>query len=162
MKYLPVDGYCFVDQFNLRWLKMELLNNKGKNLLASDPQGYLFEVTLSYPSNLHDLHSQFPILPVNREVFDDEISHMSYFLLNGKKRLRAPKLIADFNKREKYVVHYVQLKKALELGLILEEVHSAIQFNQRPFLSPYIEECLQKRNNATNSFEKNFYKLKVR
>ena len=40
---------------------------------------------------------------------------------------------------KQHVVHIRALKKALNHGLILKEVHRVIQFNQEARLKPYIE-----------------------
>lgn len=62
------------------------------------------------------------------------------------------------NKRN-YVVHYHNLKLYLKHGLILKKIHKKIQFNQEPFVRKYEEHNTTLRIAATNSFEKNFYKL---
>ena len=71
--------------------------------------GYFFSITLSYPPELHDLHSQYPLLPVCRVVQDKEISPFALAQLQGQKRLKGEKLIVDFNKKEKYIIHYVMV-----------------------------------------------------
>ena len=52
---------------------------------------------------------------------------------------RSPKkLIPNLQDKEKYVVHYRNLKLYLEMGLQLKKVHTAISFKQKPWLSSYI------------------------
>ena len=46
------------------------------------------------------------------------------------------------------------------MGLQLAKLHRGIQFKQKPFLKSYIDFNSTKRACATNSFEKDFYKLK--
>ena len=51
------------------------------------------------------------------------------------------------------------LKQALNYGLVLKEVHSAISFNQDEWLKPYIEMNNKLRTEAKNEFDKDFFKL---
>ena len=44
-------------------------------------------------------------------------------------------------------------------GLALRKVHKVIQFNQRAWLKPYIDMNTNLRKEATNDFEKDFFKL---
>ena len=71
--------------------------------------GFFFSVTLTYPKELHDKHSQYPILPVAREIQDEEISPFATTQLQGQKRLKGEKLVCDFHTRKNYVVHYIMV-----------------------------------------------------
>ena len=51
------------------------------------------------------------------------------------------------------------LKQALNCGLVLKEVHSAISFNQDEWLKPYIEMNNKLRTEAKNEFDKDFFKM---
>ena len=58
-----------------------------------------------------------------------------------------------------YVIHIRALKQALNHGLILKSINRAIQFNQKPWLKPYIDMNTKLRKEAKNEFEKDFFKL---
>lgn len=51
------------------------------------------------------------------------------------------------------------LKLALKHGLVLQKIHQTLQFNQCKWLKPYILLNTKMRTQATNEFEKFFYKL---
>ena len=55
--------------------------------------------------------------------------------------------------------HIRALKQALNHGLILNEVHRVIQFNQEAWLKPYIDMNTKLRKEAKSEFEKDFFKL---
>ena len=52
-----------------------------------------------------------------------------------------------------------KLELYLSLGLKLKRVHRALQFREKPWLKKYIDFNTEKRKNAKNSFEKDFFKL---
>ena len=52
------------------------------------------------------------------------------FLPERKKIEKVEKLICSIQDKEKYVIHIIALKKALNYGLKLKKVHRVIQFNQ--------------------------------
>ena len=54
---LPVDGF--------KWEKNMLKFNEDfiKSYDGDSDKGYIFEVDVEYPKNLHDLHSDLPFLP---------------------------------------------------------------------------------------------------
>lgn len=76
-------------------------------------------------------------------------------------RYRAKKLCATFNKREKYVLHYCNLKTYLRLGLQLTKVHRVLAFTQSFFLKKYVDKTTELRKNAASEFEKSLFKLMI-
>eukprot|EP00438_Fugacium_kawagutii_P011395 Skav219002 [mRNA] locus=scaffold169:420344:421828:+ [translate_table: standard] len=129
---------------NLKWdtkiTENDIINyNNGST-------GYILEVDLEYPKELHDLHNDYPLAPEKgkfKEPKDEKTS----------------KLILNLNDKEKYVVHIRTLQFYLKQGLKLKKIHRVIKFQQKDFLKPYIEFNTNKRKNAKNDFEKDIYKL---
>ena len=62
-------------------------------------------------------------------------------------------------REKKNVIHIRASKQALNHGLKLKKVHKVIQFNQKPWLKPYIDMNTKYRKEAKNQFEKDFFKL---
>ena len=74
---------------------------------------------------------------------------------------KCPKLVCNVTDKENYSIHIVALKQALNHGLKLIRIHSAISFRQEAWLKPCIDLNAELRKNAKNEFEKDFYKLKI-
>ena len=68
-------------------------------------------------------------------------------------------MICDWSDKKNFLVHYRMLKFFLRHGVIVDKVHNVISFKQSRWLEKYINFNTQKRNQAVNDFEKDFYKL---
>ena len=130
--------------------------------------GYLFEVDLKYPSELHASTSDFPLAPekayIEQDMFSPYMTNMYAEMCeargsNGNYRPYQKLLLTQYD-RSHYVCHYSILKFYLRMGMQLERVRSAIRFRQKRFVEPYIKYNSEKRALATNAFDKDYYKLK--
>ena len=68
----------------------------------------------------------------------------------------------NFFYKEKYVIHYENLKLYLRLGLKLKNIHRVLEFNQSQWLKQYVELKTQKRIEAEKDSDKDgkaLYKL---
>ena len=147
---------------NFKWLSQKRIKktNLGKYTENSD-KGLILEVDLEYPQELHNLHNDFPLGPEKIKVAKDMLSDYCKQIadkFNISSGL-VHKLIPTLNNKEKYVLHYRNLQLYLSLGLKLKKIHRVLQFDQSPWLKQYIDFNTQKRTNAKNSFEKDFFKL---
>lgn len=114
-----------------------------KNISNDSPVGYLIEADFEYPKELHDLHNDLPLLP------------KCSVPPNGT----TTKLLATLENKTSYIAHHTVFALAEELGLKITNIRKALQFNQSDWLKPYVEINTKLRQNATNDFEKNFFKL---
>ena len=69
------------------------------------------------------------------------------------------KLVPNIGKASKYFLHYKNLQLNFTLGMKLTKVHRILNFKQSDLLKKYIDFSTDKRKNAANSFEKDFFKL---
>ena len=104
-----------------------------KNYDEDRDKGYILEVDVEYPKNLHDLHSDLPFLPENMKIN------------------KYSKLVCNLYDKSNYVVHIRSLKQALNHGLILKIVHRVIQFNQEARLKAYIDMNTELRKQANKN-----------
>ena len=112
-----------------------------KNYDEDSDVGYFIEADVEYPKELRTLHSGLP------------------FLLERMEVNKCKKLICNLFDKKNYVDHISSLKQGLNHGLILKKVRRVIKFNQRAWLKEYIDMNTEYRMNATNDFEKDFFKL---
>ena len=162
---LPHSEFTWVDSDEL-----ERLSNPSAILQLEDEAdyGYLFEVDLEYPSELHATTADFPLAPENAYIEEDMFSpfmkqlyrDMSAQRVCKQKYVGYRKLLLTQYEKHYYVCHYSILKFYLEMGMRLVRVRSAIRFRQKRFVEPYIKYNSKRRAEARNAFEKDYYKLK--
>ena len=61
--------------------------------------------------------------------------------------------------KTKYVLHYRNLQLYLSLGMKLKKIHRILEFNEAPWMEPYIRMNTEFRKKSKSAFEKDFYKL---
>ena len=108
-------------------------------LAKCDSKGYLLEVNVKYPEELHNLNNDLPFM--------------------CEKINKVEKLVPNLSDKKNYVSHIRASDQALNHGLILEKVHPMTEFNQRAWLKPYTDFNTELRKKAKNDFEKDFFKL---
>ena len=69
------------------------------------------------------------------------------------------KLVLTLEDKEKYVTHYRNLQFYLRQGMRLKKVHRVMEFDQEPWMVPYIRMNMEFRKQAKSDFETDFYKL---
>jgi hypothetical protein len=134
--YLPQKDFVWLTNTEIETLDISDISDTADT-------GFILEVDLEYPQNLHNYHNDFPFCPEN--IVPPE----------GK----FPKLIPNLYDKTKYIIHYKNLKQCLSHGLILKKIHRVVKFHQSPWLKKYIDLNTQMRNAAKNEFEKMFFKL---
>ena len=147
---------------NFRWMEeCDLKNFDVMGVPDDGDTGYILEVTLEYPKSLHDLHNDLPLAIQQMVVRDDQLSDYSKFIKEKLdiKSEKTKKLVPNLYNKERYTLHYRNLKFYIRQGLNLVTIHRGIQFRQSNWLKTYIEFNTSLRAQAKNDFEKNLFKL---
>ncbi|KAL7291745.1 hypothetical protein TKK_0014531 [Trichogramma kaykai] len=137
---LPYGDFYWVDEKEFDLTKSKSIK---RFLEPTGEDGYILEVDLKYPKEIHDAHSDLPFCPEHK------------IPPGGKTK----KLLATLHDKKNYVIHYSLLKEAINHGLILEKVHKILHFNQKPWLKKYIDLNTRRRQESTNEFDRNLFKL---
>ena len=118
---------------------------------------------MEYPTELCNLHNDYPCAPEKMNITKDMLSPYCKQIQEkfGISIGQVSKLVPTLLNETKYVLHYRNLQLYLELGLTLKKVHRVLEFNQSPWLKKYIEYNTNKRMQAKNAFEKDFFKLMI-
>ena len=76
-----------------------------------------------------------------------------------EKHKPTEKLIMDQTNKQRYFLHYRDLKFYIKHGIRILNVHTVYKFKQSPWLATYIKYNTEQRSKAKTEFEKHFYKL---
>ena len=120
--------------------------------------GNLIEIDLTYPKIIKERTKNFPFAPVNKKINPDDFSDYMK-TIKPDTYTETKKMICDWSDKKNYLVHYRMLKLYVRYGMIVEKVQDIFSFKQSKWLGKYINFNTQKRNQAVNGFEKDFYNL---
>ena len=99
---LPTGGFGWVD----------VNPNEISESATRTDKGYILEVDVSYPKELHNPHNDLPFMCERIEINEVE------------------KLVPNLRDKKGYVIHIRALNQALKHGLILDRIHRAIELDQ--------------------------------
>ena len=90
-----------------------------------------------------------------------KVEELSPYMMKNKPEKYKPteKLIMDQTNKQRYFLHYRDLKFYIRHGIRIVKVHSVYKFKQSPWLAKYINYNTEQRKKAKTEFEKHFYKL---
>ena len=133
------------------------------SISQKSPIGYILEVDLEYSAELHALHNDYLLAPEKLAISYDMLSDYCKKIADkhGIKVGDVMKLIPNLGNKTNYVLHYRNLQLYLSLGMKLTKIHRVLKFKQSDWMKKYIHFNTEKRTNAANNFEKNFFKLMI-
>jgi len=95
-QYMPYGGF--------KWVEPSL--DGLSDMTDTSPIGWIYEVDISYPKELHNLHNDLPFLPQNGIPVGSKVK----------------KLMVTLEPKKNYIVHYRNLQQAIKNGLKVEKV----------------------------------------
>ena len=151
-QYLPYGGF--------KWLNEKEIGKFHVNSIEENSSdGYILEVDLDYPDELHELHNDSPLAPEKLKIGHNMLSNYCGNIANdyGIKIGNVNKLVPNLGNKSKYVLYYRNLQLYLSLGMKLVSIHRILKFKETDWLKGYIDFNTDKRKHAANSFEKYFF-----
>ena len=148
---------------NFEWMSPHQLNYDFiKRLEPEGEVGCIIQYSLEYPVALHDYHSDYPLAPLKKSIPYDMLSPVARMICDKHKLKRTTnveKLLATVEDKDFYILHYRNLQLYVSLGLRVKKIHAGIIFKQGPIMKSYVDFKSEKRAQATNKFDTDFYKL---
>ena len=120
--------------------------------------GYILEVDLEYPDELHALHNDYPLAPEKVAIPYDMLSYYCKEIAD-EYRIKVGDVKQSIPDKTNYVLHYRNLQMYLSLRKKLTKIHKLLKSKQSDWMKKYIDFNNEKKTNAANSFEKDFFKL---
>ena len=155
MEHLPHSDFKWIENPSEELLEEILLLAKDSSI------GYILEIDMEFPEEIHNYQSDYPVAPEKRCIAVEQMSPYSQKVLkhHNLKACKVEKLLATLLKKERYVLHYRNYQLYKKLGVKVLKIHRILQFTQKPSLKEYIEFNTGKRAAASNIFDINFYKF---
>lgn len=93
-----------------RWLSAEEISQFDiRNIDKNAKTGYILEVTIEYPSHLHDLHNDLPLAPESLSIKMEDLSPYCHELY---KSLHKGKTEGEISEKNSFL-HFEQRKNTL-------------------------------------------------
>ena len=162
MYWDPNNLYGWAMTQNLPYCDFKFLSQKKfdsfdlKSISENSKVGYILEVNLEYCKELHDIHSDYPLVLICCLIT------VRLLLINmAKKLVELNKLIRNLGDKVEYVVHHRNLRYYLSLGIRLVRIHRILKFKQINWLKSYVNFNAEKRKQSGCKFDKHFLKLMI-
>ena len=133
-QYLPYGRF--------KWLNQKEISDFCLNSTSEyNSMGYILEIGLKYPSELHDLHNDYLLAPEKPEINQNMSSNHCSNIANkyGIEIGSVNKLVPNLSNKSKYVVHYKNFQLLLPFGIKLTKVHKTLKFKQSDWLKKYLD-----------------------
>ena len=103
-QYLPYSAFKWLSQKEIDRLDVD-------SIVENSPIGFLLEVNLEYPDELHELHNDYPLAQKKLKIIHNMLWNYSNDIADkyGVKIGGVNKLVPNPGNKSKYVLHYRNL-----------------------------------------------------
>ena len=131
--YLDMNNVCgcamsqYLPYFNFKWVKnIDKIKQKLMNIKRNSLTGYILEVNLEYPQEMHDIHNDYPLAPERIYIPKEWLSDYSLKIVNAHNIItgKVKKLVPNLMNKNNYVIHYRNLQQCLELRMKLKKIYN--------------------------------------
>lgn len=127
-QFLPSGNFRWLTEHELKYFKIEQIDTDNST-------GYILEVDLEYPQNIHDFQHDFPFCCEKLNL--NSMSTLDYI--------------------RKYIIYHKRLIQCLSNGLKLTTIHRVLKFSQSCFLEEFIDLNLNNSEKTNELLEKKLY-----
>ena len=102
---------------NFKWVKnINEAEQKLMKIKSNSSTGYILEVDLEYPKNLHYEHSDYPLAPAKIKIQKEWLSDYCLEIVNEHNINigTVKELVPNVMPKNNYVIHYRNLQQCLE------------------------------------------------
>ena len=152
----------YLPHADFKWVKnIDKIEQISMNIKSNSSTGYILELDLECPKELHDIHNDYPLAPEKVNTPKEWLSDYCLVISNAHNitTRKVKKLVPSLMNKNNYVIHYRKLLQCLELGMKLKKIHRKLKFKQKDWMKPYIDFNTERRKEATNEADKNHFKL---
>lgn len=139
--YLPKGGLKFKEGITLE----EIMNHP-----IEDDIGFAIECDIRFPKKIHRKLRMFVPAPENANFQEEYSDYQNGILQHNGTKADGKKLIAHLHNRKDYIMHYRNLQQIVNLGAKVT-IKRVLQFDQSPWMKPYIDFCTEKRTECSKS-----------
>ena len=96
---------------DFHWKRVMPTEEQIMKMKPNSKKGWILEVDLEYPEELHDWHNNYPLAPEKKAIIPDKMSEYQQRLMADLDltMLNTEKLVLTLEGKEKYVVNYKNL-----------------------------------------------------
>ena len=138
----------YLPSANFKWAKnISRIEQKLMRIKNNSSSGYVLEVDLEYPQELHDIQNDYPLAPEKINITKEWLSDYCLKIANAHNITTGTvkKLVPNLMNKNNYVINYRNLQQYLELGMKFKKIHRILKFKQKDSMKPYIDFNTQKR-----------------
>ena len=86
---------------------------------SNSSTGYVLEVDLEYPQELHDIHNDYPLAPKKINLTKEQLSDYCLKIVSAHNITTGAvkKFVPNLMNKNNYVLHYKTLQQCLGLGM---------------------------------------------
>ena len=151
---LPYSGFYELNETEIENLNIEKVDIHGE-------YAYVLLIDFSIPDEVKRRTDDLPLALTHKAPLYDEMSKYSQNLYDKFriKNLKSKKLIACHESQTNYLIALPLLQLYIELGIIITKVSRVFRFNQKNFLSGFINKNIELRKNSTSQCASSTWKL---
>ena len=119
---------------NFKWAKNidEIEQKLIMRIKTKSSSGYVLEVDLEYPQELHDIHNDYPLAPEKINIPKEWLSNYCLKIANVHNITTGAvkKLVPNLMNKNNYAIQYRILEQCVELGMKLKKIQRILKFKQ--------------------------------